>query len=286
MTSPPGRVLTFSAGPGIATGPVTDLCRSFDHISCRKGEHIWHHDPPRNSAPKQCAWPLTSGLPRKQVAADFGGGFSTLNRWIQQERRNPEKPTVQSDLEREIAEPRREPYTPVGEGCPKKGHGVLRGEKQTRFAFVEEHRRDIPVNRLCQIMDVSPRGYRVWRSRPMSVSQRKNLVVLAHIRDQFEQSLGSYGRPRMTEKLKELGLTVGHRRVGRLIKENGIKVRRNKKFKATTDSNHSFSIAPNLLNRDFSADRPNQNGLATSAMSGHRRASSTSLSSLICMPGA
>ena len=51
---------------------------------------------------------LTSGLPRKQVATDFGIGFSTLNRWIQQDRRNPEKPTIQSDLEREIAELRKE----------------------------------------------------------------------------------------------------------------------------------------------------------------------------------
>src|SRR6056297_194202 len=51
---------------------------------------------------------LTSGLPRKQVAADFGVGFSTLSRWIQQDWRNPEKPTAQSDLEREIAELRKE----------------------------------------------------------------------------------------------------------------------------------------------------------------------------------
>jgi len=103
-----------------------------------------------------------------------------------------------------------------------------------------------------------PGGYRAWRNRPVSASQRKDLVVLAHFRDQFEQSLGSYGRPRMTEELKALGLAVGHRRVGRLMKENGIKVRRNKKFKATTDSNHSFNIAPNLLDRDFSAARPNR----------------------------
>jgi len=47
---------------------------------------------------------LSSGLPRKQMAVDFGIGFSTLSRWIHQDRRNPEKPTVQSDLEREIAE--------------------------------------------------------------------------------------------------------------------------------------------------------------------------------------
>ncbi len=51
---------------------------------------------------------LTSGLPRKQVASDFGIGFSTLNRWIQQDRRSVEKPTIQSDLEREIAELRKE----------------------------------------------------------------------------------------------------------------------------------------------------------------------------------
>lgn len=132
-----------------------------------------------------------------------------------------------------------------------------------RFAFVDQHRDVAPVNRLCEIMEVSPRGYRAWRSRPISQSQRKDMVVLAHIRDQFEQSLGSYGRPRMTEELKELGLAVGHRRVGRsagrrLMRENGIVVKRNRKFKATTDSNHSFNIAPNLLNRDFTAERPNQ----------------------------
>lgn len=51
---------------------------------------------------------LTSGLPRRRVAADFGIGFSTLSRWIQQDRHNPEKPTAQSDLEREVAELRKE----------------------------------------------------------------------------------------------------------------------------------------------------------------------------------
>jgi transposase len=51
---------------------------------------------------------LTSGLTRKQVAADFGVGFSTLSKWIQQDRKNPEKPTAQTDLERENAELRKE----------------------------------------------------------------------------------------------------------------------------------------------------------------------------------
>jgi len=51
---------------------------------------------------------LTSGLPRKQVASDFGVSFSTLNSWIKKEQCNPKKLTAQSDLEREVAELRKE----------------------------------------------------------------------------------------------------------------------------------------------------------------------------------
>ena len=51
---------------------------------------------------------LTSGLTRKQVAADFSIGFSTLSKWIQQDQKNLEKPSAQSDLERENAKLRKE----------------------------------------------------------------------------------------------------------------------------------------------------------------------------------
>jgi transposase InsO family protein len=127
-----------------------------------------------------------------------------------------------------------------------------------RFKFIADYQGDLPVNRLCKIMDVSPRGYRAYRDRPLSQSQCRDLVVLAHIREQFALSLGSYGRPRMTEELKEVGVDVGHRRVGRLMRDNSIRVERSKKYKVTTDSNHSFNIAPNLLGGDFSATAPNQ----------------------------
>lgn len=85
-----------------------------------------------------------------------------------------------------------------------------------------------------------------------------DMVVLAHIKEQSWLSLVSYGRPRMTEELKEVGVDVGHRRVGRLMRENGIVVERTCIFTATTDSYHTFDIVPNLLDRDFTADRPNQ----------------------------
>jgi len=65
----------------------------------------------------------------------------------------------------------------------------------------------------------------------MSYHQRKDMVVLAHIKEQFKLSLGSYGRPRMTEELKELGLQVGHRRVGRLMRDRSGSAILNKRFK-------------------------------------------------------
>lgn len=94
--------------------------------------------------------------------------------------------------------------------------------------------------------------------RPMSQSQRTDMVLLAHIREQFALSLNSYGRPRMTEELKELGLQVGHRRIGRLMRQNNISVIRTRKYKVTTDSNHKFNVAANLLKQSFEANKPNQ----------------------------
>lgn len=62
----------------------------------------------------------------------------------------------------------------------------------------------------------------------------------------------------MTEELKEIGLDVGRRRVGRLMRQNGISVVRTRKHKVTTDSDRKFNIAPKLLDRDFTANAPNQ----------------------------
>ena len=127
-----------------------------------------------------------------------------------------------------------------------------------RFKFMAENKGTLPVNRMCQILGVSAGGYRAFCTRALSASQRTDLVVLAHIREQFALSLGSYGRPRMTEEIKEQGLQLGHRRVGRIMRENSIRVERSKQYKVTTDSDHSFNIAPNLLDGNFTATRPNQ----------------------------
>ena len=108
------------------------------------------------------------------------------------------------------------------------------------------------------MLKVTSRGFRAWRGRPICQRQRYDMVLLAHIRELHHLSLGSYGRPRMTQELKEAGLSVGHRRVGRLMRDNCIYVVRTHKYKATTDSHHRFNIATNWLNRNFHANQPNQ----------------------------
>lgn len=127
-----------------------------------------------------------------------------------------------------------------------------------RFAFIDQYDGPLSQARLCELFCVSDRAYRAWRHRPICQSQRSDMILLTHIREQYRLSLGSYGRPRMTEELKELGFQVGHRRVGRLMRENGLNVVRTRKFRRTTDSNHGFNIAPNLLEQDFTASKVNE----------------------------
>lgn len=108
---------------------------------------------------------------------------------------------------------------------------------------MENWRHVWPVETICRVMRVSPRGYRSWRTRPISQRARTDMSVLAHIREQYSLSLGSYGRPRMTMELKEAGLAIGERRVGRLMKINGIKPVRTRRHKVTTDSHHRLGVA-------------------------------------------
>jgi putative transposase len=127
-----------------------------------------------------------------------------------------------------------------------------------RFAFIDTWKKVWSIEFLCRVLQVTSRGFRAWKARPISQRQRDDMVLIAHIREQHRLSLQSYGRPRMTEELRDRGLDVGQRQVGRLMRENAIKVVRTRKHKVTTDSNHTFSIAPNLLDQGFSTSGPNK----------------------------
>lgn len=94
----------------------------------------------------------------------------------------------------------------------------------------------------------------------MSKHQRQDIVLLTHIRAEFKASYYSYGRPRMVEELREKVFNVGHTRVGRLMRDNGLKAIRTHKrrYQSYNRIIPSMGYSPNLLEQDFTAKAPNQ----------------------------
>jgi putative transposase len=65
-------------------------------------------------------------------------------------------------------------------------------------------------------------------------------------------------RRKYTKEFKKKNLDTNHKKVARLLRENGLNHRMKKKLKITTDSKHKFQTTPNILNRDFEASVHNQ----------------------------
>lgn len=121
------------------------------------------------------------------------------------------------------------------------------------FAFIEAEKASFPISRMCQTLGVSQSGFFAWRDRPACLRQRQDMVHLAHIRAVFALSNGTYGSPRMHRDLVDEGHQIGRHRTARLMRENGLVARQKRRFKRTTDSEHAWPVAPNLLAQDFEA---------------------------------
>ena len=125
-----------------------------------------------------------------------------------------------------------------------------------RFQFIEDNRDRFPVVRMCGVLDVTVSGYYAWRGRPESRRSRDNSRLLVHIRAAHKASKEVYGSPRIHQELQKDGIGCSQGRVARLMRANGIRSKRSRKWKATTDSNHNLSTAPNILERQFNVERP------------------------------
>lgn len=132
-----------------------------------------------------------------------------------------------------------------------------------RYRFIDGKKAYHPVERLCALMQVSRSGYYAWAGRVMSRKQRQDMVLLAHIKSEFESSHYSYGRPRMVEELRAKGFAVSHTRIGRLMRENGIAaIRCRKKRYKRNALMPSLGYAPNILDQNFASGQPNQKWVA------------------------
>lgn len=114
------------------------------------------------------------------------------------------------------------------------------------------------MRKLCRWFGVSPSGFYASQTRPESkrTQDDRRLKVLMHA--SFTGGRGYYGSPRIHDDFVEWGERVSRKRIIRLMQEDGLKARVRKRHKVTTDSDHDQPIAANLLQQDFTADRPNQ----------------------------
>lgn len=127
-----------------------------------------------------------------------------------------------------------------------------------RFAFIDAEKASFPISRMCDLFAVSPSGFFAWKSRPASQRQWDDMIFLAYIRTAFSLSNGTYGSPRMHLDLTDEGHMIGRHRVARLMRENGLVAHQRRRFKRTTDSEHAWPIAPNLVDQDFRAQSTDQ----------------------------
>ncbi|MFB5193285.1 IS3 family transposase [Alicyclobacillus fastidiosus] len=206
---------------------------------------------------------LEEGKVAAHVARDLGISEKTLYGWITQYKNDPKHPFVGTgnlkpdaqatrDLEREIRELKEE-----NENL-KKSRAHLQQRPEVRYQFIYDHRFDFSVQRMCQVLQVYRSGYYAWLKSPDSARKKRRKKLIQRIHQIFLSSRRLYGSPKITQVLRKEGLRVSQKTVAGIMRENGLKSRTVRKYKATTNSKHSHPVHDNVLNQTFQAQRPNQ----------------------------
>lgn len=111
---------------------------------------------------------------------------------------------------------------------------------------------------MCQILHVSRSGYYKWKNHTKSPRRIHREQITKEIRCIFFESRCLYGSPKITHVLCQKGGRISQKTVARIMKEQGLQSRTVKKYKATTNSKHSYPVHNNVLTQQFKVERPNQ----------------------------
>ena len=121
---------------------------------------------------------------------------------------------------------------------------------------MSENQAAYPIVTMCRLLGVSPSGYYAWTKRQPSRRARADAALVAEIRTAHHASRGTYGAPRIHAELAANGIRVGRKRVARLMVAASLAGVSRRKFVTTTIKDGGRQ-APDLVDRDFTADRPN-----------------------------
>lgn len=124
---------------------------------------------------------------------------------------------------------------------------------------MEQNHSKYRVAKMAQWLQVLKSGYYAWRKRPKNQRCLENETLLEEIIRIHEASRGIYGGRKITHEINRRSeKSVNHKRVERIMRENGIQSKSHKKYKAKTNSSHNLPVVENILNREFTAVRPGQ----------------------------
>jgi putative transposase len=113
------------------------------------------------------------------------------------------------------------------------------------------------VSRMCDMLEISRGGYYDWAGRPLPARRRRQAKLVEQIRVAHRDGRGLYGSPRVTAELKEAGVSVCENTVAKLMKAHEIRAKTVRHHRPrTTDSQHAWAPAANVLGRDFAAPTP------------------------------
>ncbi len=127
-----------------------------------------------------------------------------------------------------------------------------------KYVWMHSERENHSLSLMCDVLKVCRSGYYKWLNNRDTPRKRERERLLQRILEIFEESRESYGCPRVYEQLIAEGFKVGYNAVEKLMKDNEITPKRKRKFKSTTDSKHDLPIAPNVLDRQFTVEEPDE----------------------------
>jgi transposase InsO family protein len=130
------------------------------------------------------------------------------------------------------------------------------------FAWIDERKAEWPVAQMCRVLGVSRSGFYAWRSRAPSVTEARREVLTEQVAQIHAEVKARYGSPRMHAELVDRGHACCENTVARVMREAGIAAKTRRKFRQTTDSNHPYPVAENILDRDFDPAEPNASWVA------------------------
>ncbi|MDH4903656.1 IS3 family transposase [Psychrobacter pocilloporae] len=141
---------------------------------------------------------------------------------------------------------------------PKKGDRVLREKQPVKYAFIKDNRQIFSTTTMCRVLSVKPSSYYDWLSRDISEQQVHRNQCELLVKAAHSEMKERYGVDRLHAHLSKQGHNISLYMVRSIKEEHGIKCRRHKRFKVTTDSNHNKLVYDNVLDQRFDAKRPNE----------------------------